>query len=533
MNRNIFNELFNENFYKLDIDEKEKITKIICHNICSELGYNIVPNIKIKPYKNVHGMTDKNGNITINSGEFSFNNRYSLCITLIHECIHVIQLEEIKNNTKYGQVLKPFFDTILSGTPFYYLQPTETEAYKKSCQIASALSDDFKNAALDAFKMAYDAEQKLYMDMAVCGYYQIKNDNNFFKKFINSVFPKIADKELDKQILDYKKDIENFAFSFEKLSEDELNKLKEIMFLYMPHENIIDDFKTNRKIDETFNHFKIDDVNIDKTGNFYFCNKNINIDSKKENIQLCFKIENDKLHIFNAAIGGHNSGFIFNKEEYNYLKDIIVSFNEFIKFYENKNNLKFEIFVPDIICDMTKNQCENFKNDCNNILNSPSEFSISEIEELFLKSKLNSSIYSNILFNIDEENINNDLKELMSFYEKSKGLLEYKKLEKLQSFSNIFNNLKHKHYTLVEYFKNDLSKLINFDIDKLLTENNLHALELYDENIEISIKSDNNCVFEDLNKKIEEFKENDIYVNSFIREGKTAASIKFLDEEIK
>ena len=67
----------------------------------------------------------------------------------------------------------------------------------------------------------------------------------------------------------------------------------------------------------------------------------------------------------------------------------------------------------------------------------------------------------------------------------------------------------------------------------MLTENNLHALELYDENIEISIKSGNNCVFEDLNKKIEEFKENDIYINSFIKEEKAAASIKFLDEEIK
>ncbi len=153
MNKNIFDEILSERFYKYSENLKTNALKQISNNICNDLGYKTNLVVEFDNNENVAAGVSMNNGIVLNPEFLKPWRKYELCITLIHECIHAVQDFE---KEKY----EPFITTPLSSSPFYLLQGTERKAFENSCRIASTFDNNFKEIASKIFAMNYADETK-------------------------------------------------------------------------------------------------------------------------------------------------------------------------------------------------------------------------------------------------------------------------------------------------------------------------------------------------------------------------------------
>ena len=455
MNIEIFKQVLNKRFYAADKIEQNKILRNIASEICKDLGYSVTPDIEFRKENDIEGFTN-GSKISLNPKFLELNYRYELCLTLIHECIHIRQY---LNKGKY----EPFLTTPLNQSPFYYFQETELEAFESTYKIASDLDENFKRTAINDFLANYKSETILINGLM---------QNDFIKNDKTSLLEKIFNKtRINKEVDD---DIQNLTFHYHKLNENQKEQIKQLML----------DFTSDRKRHleysdkiingcDNCNNFKLGEVVNYQADNNYQCRIG-------RIARLNFNIEGNNLNIFNILLAG-NDYFSYDKNDYNSLLKIIENVNKIKSIYEKENHIKLNINISDFIFQFNKQEREQFKKDCIEIF-SRDEYNL-ENKETILKSKINQSLIQNIYFPDSNVNITNDINNLIEFYNLNPGVFNAnKKLQDIVNFKDFYDSLENKRLTFIESFKNDLSKLRELNINKL----DLNLLKIQDHTVSIN-----------------------------------------------
>ena len=463
MNIKFFKQILNQRFYAADKTEQSKILQDITSEICKDFGYPVAPKVSFDNIDSAEGSTKEN-EINLNTNFLNPKFKYELCLTLIHECIHIGQY---LNKEKY----EPLLTTPLNQSPFYYFQKTELEAFESTYKIAAEFDEKFKNKVIEDFEANYEGEANAIIGL-------IKN--NFIENNKTSLLDRIFNKTRTQKEID--DDKQNLTFHYHKLSDTQKKQIKQLML----------DFTFDRK-----RHLEYSDKIINGCNN---CNNfkfgevvNYQVDNNYQCrigriARLNFNIEGNNLNIFNISLAG-NDYFSYDKNDYNNLLKIIKNINKIKSIYEKENHIKLNINISDFIFQFNKQEREQFKKDCMEIF-SHDEYNL-EDKETILKSKINQSLIQSIYFPNSNVNITNDINNLISFYNLNPSVFNAnKKLQDIVNFKDFYDNLENKRLTFIESFIEDLSRLRELNIDKL----DLNSLKIKDTRITNSSKNHKNTL---------------------------------------
>lgn len=309
MKKEIFNEILNENFYKLNNEDKQILLQKICSDICFSLGFINTPTIALTDTKNFIAMAniDKN-TIVVNTKLLKKEDKIKFCIVLIHECIHLWQN---LNREKY----EPFITHELSFTPFYYFQNLEQEAFSKSCKIASSFDKNFKNVANNIFKSVLNEEEWIYKNLYKCGFLENKHFS-LLKKY---------------------KNLKNYRFFFEDFPNSYKEKINNLMKEFLEEKQIIEYFTPlPRKV-----IYEKDEIKIFKTDNFYMC-----FLGKRANIN--FIIKENVLYILNIQVASSDY-FDCSKNDYYALKTLLKIVKDIKLDFEKENKILLNVKITKFI----------------------------------------------------------------------------------------------------------------------------------------------------------------------------------------
>ena len=407
MTKDIFNEIFDEDFSQRSKTQQEKILTDICKNICRELGVSNYPKINILSIGSSGSASEGEINLDFKLFEnikthdsYKNSNRHKepdilyarekLCLILTHECIHQLQFQ---TKGKYEKCA----ENPASNSVLYFFQNTETDAYIGSFDIFKEFGGNFKLCAEKEFKDIVEKEIRILNNLYENGFINFKLENyNPGDKFIlpHQTFTSEQAKEFDRLFNEYFKDIIK-RNEIAKIAENKINFCKSF---------------------EKFNFNSVDIFNVE-------ADDAINCVINKNNTHLRVQIKDDKLTVFDIrsdleifpsnkenerlskeiSKGKHDYFISLSKKNCNDLKDLIKVVNNIKDYYNiDSKNVEFS----DFIFQFDKKERNTFINGCKEVLDyTPQNQSL--FKEKFLNSKIAGNILNVLCY--PEDKIYNEL----------------------------------------------------------------------------------------------------------------------------